>query len=119
MRSDEGSMRMPRIDVVHGLGPRASITVVVVRGDLDYASQDMLADALAPLTTDVLIDLSHCTFVDTAPIATILVKYSQLRASARWLELVVPAANRIVLGTVERLGLRHLLGVREDTYGLR
>jgi anti-anti-sigma regulatory factor len=104
--------RGARVEVVPGLGPGASIAVVVVRGALGHASRRVLAEALEPIKSSILVDLGQCMFIDADAIAVILAKHAELQADGRWLELVVPPEHQAVRRTIQRLGLTGLLGVR-------
>lgn len=102
-----------RVQIVDGLGWREPVTVVVVYGEHEHASRATLRDALAPLRTHVLIDLSWCAFLDSSIVAVILAKHAELERVGHWLELVVPSRQIDLTRTVQRLGIGQLLAVRE------
>ncbi len=52
------------------------------------------ADALDPIDTDVLVDLSWCTFVDSSVIALILGKHAALESAGHTLEIILPRPTR-------------------------
>jgi anti-anti-sigma regulatory factor len=103
------------VRVVEGLGPHGAISVVVVYGEHDHASRDVLADALAALQTSVIVDLSWCTFIDSSVVGVLLTKHAELEADGRWLELVVPPSNANLSRTIGRLGVAHLVRVRDSS----
>jgi anti-anti-sigma factor len=105
----------PRVRVVESLGPDAAITVVVAYGEHDHASREVIEDALAPLHANVIVDLSWCSFIDSSIVAVLLAKHAELEAEGRWLELVVPHTNIDLSRTIERLGVAHLVRVRETS----
>jgi anti-anti-sigma regulatory factor len=105
--------RDARVRVVDGLGSRDPIAVVVLYGEHDYASREVLEDALEPIASNVLVDLSWCAFLDSSIVAVILAKHAELEAQGRWLELVVPSRHTDLARAIDRLGVSQLLAVRE------
>jgi anti-anti-sigma regulatory factor len=104
----------PQVRVVAEMGARSPITVVVVYGEHDHASRGLLRDALRALETNVIVDLSWCAFIDSSIVALLLEKHAELVRAGRWIELIVPVRNRELSRTIERLGVGHLVPVREQ-----
>jgi anti-anti-sigma regulatory factor len=80
-----------------------SSCLVTLHGEHDMSSREAVTMALALARTysNVLVDLTPCTFIDTTVTNAVLVAAGQLRQSDRSLELIVPAdavATRRVLG---------------------
>jgi anti-anti-sigma regulatory factor len=109
----EGSLsRAPLVRVEHGLGlPQRPVTAVFLHGEHDFGCRELVDDALAPLHTDLLVDLSWCTFIDSAVIGSILAKHQLLAEEGHRLELIVPPAHTQLWRTFERLGARSILPV--------
>ena len=80
-----------------------SSCLVTLHGEHDMSSREAVTMALALARTysNVLVDLTPCTFIDTTVTNAMLVAAGQLRQTDRSLELIVPAeaaATRRVLG---------------------
>ena len=110
---ESGERSGPRVRIVDGLGGHDPITVVVVYGEHDHAVRALLGDALAGIETNVIVDLTWCAFIDSSIVAVLLEQHAALVTEGRWLELVVPGRNREVARAIERLGVGHLVPVRE------
>jgi anti-anti-sigma regulatory factor len=106
--------RAPLARVETGLGrPRRPVTAVFLHGEHDFGSRELAGDALASIHTDVLIDLSWCTFVDSSIIAMILGKHAALEQEGHQLEVILPPTHTQLSRTFDRLGARSLLPVRD------
>jgi anti-anti-sigma regulatory factor len=106
--------RAPMVRMETGLGlPQRPITALFLHGEFDFACKGLVEDALAQLQTDVLVDLSWCTFIDSAVIASILAKHAALSEQGARLELIVPRSHPQLWRTFERLGARSILPVRD------
>ncbi len=101
----------PRVVIVDGLGNRGSATVVRVLGEHTYQYRHVLRDALVPIYSHVIVDLTGCSFLDSSVIAVILAKQTHLAADGRSLDVIVPAHHTTLTRTVELLGLGQLLSV--------
>jgi anti-anti-sigma regulatory factor len=109
----------PSVRVRHGLGDaRRPITVIQVVGEHDYASRGMLEAALEPLDGYVVVDLTNCTFIDTAVIGPILGKALAFGKTGHRFELVVPPTAPLAR-TVKRLGVPELLPVLDELPSVR
>ncbi|MDP9257921.1 MAG: STAS domain-containing protein [Actinomycetota bacterium] len=66
--------------------------IVTLHGEHDMASREAVTMALALARTysNVLVDLTTCTFIDTTVTNAVLVAAAQLRQVDRSLELIVP-----------------------------
>jgi anti-anti-sigma regulatory factor len=104
--------RAPFVRVEPGLGrPRRPITAVFLHGEHDFGSRALVDDALASIHSDVLVDLSWCTFVDSSIIAMILAKHAALEREGRQLEVILPPTQTHLSRTFDRLGARQLMSV--------
>lgn len=101
----------PRVVLRDWPGHRGSATSIHVLGAHDYQNQHVLRDALAPIQSHVVIDLSWCSFLDTSVIGAILAKHTRLAADGRTLDLLIPTRHTALWRTIERLGLRRLFRV--------
>ena len=89
--------------------------VVTLRGEHDLATREACGDALARAgeDTDVLVDLSGCTFLDSTMIG-LLVHASQVRSErGRRLELTIPPAAQAVHRVAAVAGLATFLRIHE------
>jgi anti-anti-sigma regulatory factor len=105
--------RVPGVRVVSGVGARQASTVVLLCGEHDFGSRGLVEEALFPLEGHVLVDLSRCSFVDSAVIAILLAKSRQLESTGGRLELIAPTSQGHVLHVLERLGVGTIVSVRD------
>jgi anti-anti-sigma regulatory factor len=105
--------RRPRVRREDGLGrPERPVTAVFLHGEHDFACRALLDEALAPLGNDTLVDLSWCTYADSAIIALIIAKHAALERAGLHLEVILPPTHTHLSRTFDRLGARKLLPVR-------
>lgn len=106
--------RVPLVRTEHGLGrPRRPVTALFLHGEHDFGSRAIVGDALALVHSDVLVDLSWCTFIDSAVIALLLAKHVELEGQGYRLELIVPPTHVQLSRTFDRLGARALVPVHD------
>jgi anti-anti-sigma regulatory factor len=106
--------RAASIRVRDGLGEsQRPITLIHVYGEHDFGSRAILASALAPLEGHVVIDLTPCTYLDSAVIGAILGKALALGKAGYRLELVVPDSGS-VSHIVKRLGIHALIPLLDE-----
>jgi anti-anti-sigma factor len=69
------------------------LAIVTVRGEHDLGTKSALEDALARAgrRRDVLVDLSHCDFMDSTVLAVLLSAHRSQAERGGRLELVIPA----------------------------
>ncbi len=87
--------------------------LVVLSGEHDLATHQAIRAALAPLSGNLLVDLSDCEFIDSTVIGTLLEKYEDLRREGQRLELIVPLENQTVRRVVDVTGLDTLMTVHD------
>jgi anti-sigma B factor antagonist len=91
----------------------AGAAVVSVSGELDLASAPRLEDALAALTADtVVVDLSGCTFLDSAGMGVLLASARALSNSGRSLRVAV--ADPRILRVLEITAVDTVIAVHPD-----
>lgn len=101
----------PSVRVRHGLGDlRRPITLIHAWGEHDFRSRGILTNALAPLEGHVVVDLTRCTYLDSAVIGAILGKALALGKAGYRLEVVVPSSGSIST-RFARLGVHNLVSV--------
>jgi anti-anti-sigma factor len=102
------------VEVVHD---HSGIAIVSLQGEHDLSTRNLLTDALqrAAAHSNVLVDLSLCTFVDSTVINVLLSAAQTVKAGGEQLALVIPPAQRRVARIAEMTGLGELLAV----YGTR
>jgi anti-anti-sigma regulatory factor len=91
---------------------RKPITVIEAIGEHEYASRGLLMAALEQVNGDVVVDLSSCTFIDTAVLGGIIGNALARQKAGHRLELVVPPTAPFA-PMVDRLQIRMLLPVIE------
>jgi anti-anti-sigma factor len=91
-------------------------TVIVLRGDADESSRPLLCDMLCQLVAkqvgDVVIDLGHVTFMDTA-VARVLAMGHQL-PDGQGRRLTFRSPSRLAARVLDRFGLADLIDTREQ-----
>jgi anti-anti-sigma regulatory factor len=104
----------PLVRTERGLGlPRRPVTALFLHGEHDFGSRELVGEALAGVHTDVLVDLSWCTFIDSSIIAMLLTKHAELEDDGYRLELIVPPTHVQLSRTFDRLGARRLVAVHD------
>jgi anti-sigma B factor antagonist len=95
--------------------PQSSIAVLKLRGEHDLSSKQHLSEALAEASarSNVLIDLSECTFMDSSVIATFVVAHKRLSGRGGRLGLVIPPEATTIQRIAEITSLVDLLPVHE------
>jgi anti-sigma B factor antagonist len=95
---------------VHSETTAAGAGVVHVSGELDLASAPTLEEAIADLSTDpVVIDLSDCTFLDSAGMRVLLTGARELADAGRTLRVVT--ADPRILRVLEITAVDTLIAV--------
>jgi anti-anti-sigma factor len=89
--------------------------LVQLHGECDLNTRNALAEALerASQRGAVLVDLSHCSFIDGTVIGTLVVGSQKLRARGGRLDLVVPPHARAIHRIVGICGLTTLVRVHD------
>ena len=101
------------VEVAHEL---PHLAVVTLAGEHDISTSESLEQALerAAANSNVLVDLSDCTFVDSTVI-TVLIRTSEaVKAGGEQLVLVIPPAQRAIARIAEMTGLGHLMPLYES-----
>jgi anti-anti-sigma factor len=99
------------------LGPTSApsyAAIVALRGEHDLATSPEIHAALTPIAGHVLVDLSQCSFMDSAVIGALLGKYQDLQRDGHRLELVVPQSNTAVRRTIELVAIGNLITVHDE-----
>lgn len=95
---------------------RAGAAVLHVSGELDLASAPRLSEALTELLADpVVVDLSECTFLDSAGMGVLLASARALGDSGR--SLRVATADPRILRVLEITAVDTLIAVYPDVEG--
>jgi anti-anti-sigma factor len=89
----------------------SNMSIVTLRGEHDMHSQEEVANALAVASacTNILVDFTDSTFVDSSVFKALLRAASTLRQHGGVLELVVPPSPHIVRRALELMSLHDLL----------
>jgi anti-sigma B factor antagonist len=98
---------------VHSETMRSGAAVLHVSGELDLASAPRLAEALTELSADpVVVDLTECTFLDSAGMAVLVASARALSDSGRSLRVVAPDAG--ILRVLEITAVDTLIAIHPD-----
>jgi anti-anti-sigma factor len=87
--------RTPAIELREPVAGGDWAAVVALLGEHDLATRDAVAETLEPIFGNVLIDLSECTFVDSAIIAVLITAYQSLAREGHRVELRLPAGGYV------------------------
>ena len=100
------------VDVVHDV---PGLAIVTLEGEHDLSTRELLTEALqeAAAHSNVLVDLSPCTFMDSTVINVLISTAQSVRAGGERLALVIPPEQRRVARVAEMTGLDKLLAVYE------
>jgi anti-anti-sigma factor len=83
----------------------AYVAVVALRGEHDLATCMKVADALAPIDGDVLLDLTGCEFIDATVIGVVVSKLVSLQREGHRLDLLIDPATYVArVVDIVRLG---------------
>jgi anti-anti-sigma factor len=85
-------------------GARAYAAIVRLCGEHDLGSSADIADTLASIEGDVLVDLTACDFIDASVIRVLVARSEELMGQGLRLDLRVPA-NTNVARTLELVDL--------------
>jgi anti-anti-sigma factor len=93
------------------------IGIVTMRGEHDLSTQPALAHALelAAAHSDLVVDLTECSFVDSTIIREFIKTSEALRAKGEHVLLVIPAEQVGVARIVEMVGLAQFVELHETT----
>ena len=90
------------------------MSIVTLHGEHDLNSKPELVRALeAASQRNVLVDMSRCTFVDSAVVSVVLRVSRKLQERDGVLELVIPSEARPIRRVFELMGLESLVPMRE------
>jgi anti-anti-sigma factor len=91
------------------------VAVVSLRGEHDLSTRAVLARALelAAAHSNVLVDLSDCSFIDSTVINEFIKASSRVRESGERLLLVIPPAQAHVARAAKVIGLADIVEVHE------
>lgn len=89
------------------------LAVVSMRGEHDLSTVPALAQALeqAAAHSNVLVDLSECSFMDSSVIQVLIKTAQSLKARGEQLVLVIPPEQRVVARVAELTGLSEILPI--------
>ena len=87
------------------------IAIVTVRGEHDVGTKSELEDALARagLRRHVLVDLSHCDFMDSTVLAVLLSAHRTQAERGGHLELVIPTGAHPIERIATLTGIRAIV----------
>lgn len=92
---------------------RSGAAVLHVSGDLDLASAPRLAEALTELVADpVVVDLTECTFLDSAGMGVLLASARALSDSGRSLRVAAPDPG--IVRVLEITAVDTLIAIHPD-----
>jgi anti-anti-sigma factor len=96
----------------HGRG----VSVVTLRGEHDLSTRPVLAQALqlAAAHSNVVVDLSECSFIDSTAINEFINSSNRLRASGERFMLVIPPGLTHVARIARMVRLAEMIEVHES-----
>jgi anti-sigma B factor antagonist len=99
------------------VGPHApGIAVVTMLGEHDISTEPQLAQAIAEASahSDVVVDLSGCTFIDSTVIASLINGAAAVHARGERFALVIPPEQRHVTRIARMIRLSEFLAVHDS-----
>lgn len=108
--ANDGSAEAGPVDVGHHA---PGIAVVSMRGEHDISTEPVLAAALgqAAAHSDVLVDLSECTFIDSTAISALVKAARTAHERDDRFVLVIPPEQRNVARVAEMIRLAEFVDV--------
>ena len=96
------------IEVAHAA---PHLAVVSLQGEHDISTSESLEQAFAQAAanSNVLVDLTDCTFIDSTVITVLIRTAEAVKAGGEQLVLVIPPAQRAIARVAEMTGLGHLM----------
>jgi anti-sigma B factor antagonist len=93
----------------------AGLAVVTMRGEHDLDTQPVLARALALAAahSNVLIDLTECSFIDSSVIKEFIKTSNRVSAKGEKVTLVIPPEQKAVERISGLIGLAHTFEIHE------
>jgi anti-anti-sigma factor len=94
---------------------RRGVAVVTLRGEHDLSTQPVLARALQLVAahSNVVVDLSECSFIDSSVIHEFIKTSQVLRASGDQIMIVIPPEPAQVARIAKMVGLAQIFEVHE------
>jgi anti-sigma B factor antagonist len=93
------------------------MAVVTMRGEHDLSTQPVLAHALelAAAHSNVVVDLSACSFIDSTVIREFINTSGTVRAKGEQVVLVIPPEQTQIARIAQLTGLSHIFALHEST----
>ncbi len=109
------AIRRPRAGTVALEAAAPGIALVTLRGEHDLTTRSALSEALGRASEDdhILVDLSHCTFIDSSVIGALVHAFQALEGRGRRLELAIAPAARTIARTARIAGLTSFMAIHE------
>ena len=99
-----------------GVESGAAGTVISVTGDLDVLTAPQLRDRLVEVidggAVNVFVDLTHCTFIDSSGLSSLVTALKRARSLGGDIQLVCPIGN--VRRLIEVVALDQVFVLHED-----
>jgi anti-sigma B factor antagonist len=92
------------------------VAVVTMRGEHDISTQPVLARALqlAAAHSNVVVDLSECSFIDSSVIKVFIKTSRAVRAGGEQMMLVIPSEQAQVARIAKIVGLAQIFELHES-----
>ena len=96
------------VEIAH---PSPRLAVVTLQGEHDISTSETLEQALAQAAahSNVLVDLSACSFIDSTVITILIRTAETVKAGGEQIALVIPPAQRAIARVAEMTGLGQLV----------
>jgi anti-anti-sigma factor len=94
----------------------AAVAVVTLRGEHDLTTRAAISEALARAgdESDVLVDLSECTFIDSTVIGVLVFAFHDFGERGRRLELTIPPGAAPIQRVAKVAGLTTFFSIHES-----
>ena len=95
------------------------VALVTMRGEHDLSTQPVVERALqlAAAHSNVVVDLSECSFIDSTVISEFIKTSERVRASGEQIMLVIPPAQTHLGRIAKMVGLAQIFEVHESKDG--
>jgi anti-anti-sigma factor len=108
-----GDPLAPTVEVITEASGAVAVTL---RGEHDLNSRPAVSEAIARACerADVLVDLSHCSFIDSTIIGVLVAAFRAQSERGGRLELAIPPGAREILRVAQIAGLQTFMVIHES-----
>ena len=92
----------------------AFAAVITLHGEHDLTTAPAVVETLRSVAGNVLVELSHCAFLDSTIISALIAAAQEHERNGRYLELLLTPGNETVTRTLDVVGLRRLIVIHRE-----